>query len=278
MPTLESHDGTQLFCRRWGAGPPVLFVHGWAMNSQAWQAAMLLIAQAGFEAIAYDRRGHGRSDDPGRGYDYDSLADDLAAVIEEFDLRNVALVGHSMGCAEIARYLTRYGDDRVSRVVMAAPFLPFPLKTADNPDGLVDPAAAVAMRAVWSEDFAGWLGQAVPPAFGPGASLERVSHTIRMMLDCSLQAVIACNVTGAEADLRAELPRIDTPTLVLHGDADASCPLDLTGRKVAGLMPNCRLKVYPGATHALIVSQAREMVGDILAFIGEAAEAEANAA
>jgi non-heme chloroperoxidase len=275
MPTIQSHDGTQLFCRCWGDGPPVLFVHGWAMNSQAWQPAMLLTAQAGFQAIAYDRRGHGRSDDPGQGYDYDCLADDLAAVIEEFDLKDVTLVGHSMGCAEIARYLTRYGDDRVSRVVMAAPFLPFPLKTPDNPDGCVDPAAAEAMRAAWAEDFAGWLALAAPPAFGPGTSQERVNHAIRMMLDCSLQAVIACNITGAEADLRAELPRIASPTLVLHGDADMSCPLDLTGRKVAHLMPNCRLKVYPGATHALIISQAREMVADILAFIGEPAEAKA---
>jgi non-heme chloroperoxidase len=275
MPTIQSHDGTQLFCRRWGEGPPVLFVHGWAMNSQAWQPAMLLTAQAGFQALAYDRRGHGRSDDPGCGYDYDCLADDLAAVIEEFDLTGVTLVGHSMGCAEIARYLTRYGDDRVARVVMAAPFLPFPLKTPDNPDGFVEAAATEAMRAIWAEDFAGWLGQAAPPAFEPGTAPERVNHAIRMMLDCSLQAVIACNVTGAEADLRAELPRVVTPTLVLHGDADMSCPLELTGRKVAQLMPNCRLKAYPGATHALIISQAHEMVGDILAFIREAAEAVA---
>jgi non-heme chloroperoxidase len=275
MPTIQSHDGTQLFCRRWGEGPPVLFVHGWAMNSQAWQPAMLLTAQAGFQAIAYDRRGHGRSDDPGCGYDYDCLADDLASVIEAFDLKGVTLVGHSMGCAEIARYLTRYGDDRVSRVVMAAPFLPFPLKTTDNADGFVDPAGAEAMRAVWAEDFAGWLAQAAPPAFEQGTSPERVSQAIRMMLDCSLQAVIACNVTGAEADLRAELPRIATPTLVLQGDADMSCPLELTGHKVAQLMPNGRLKVYPGATHALIISQAREMVGDILAFVREPAEAVA---
>ena len=275
MPTIQSHDGTQLFCRRWGEGPPVLFVHGWAMNSQAWQPAMLLVAQAGFQAIAYDRRGHGRSDDPGCGYDYDCLADDLAAVIEELDLKDMTLVGHSMGCAEIARYLIRYGDDRVSRVVMAAPFLPFPMMTTDNADGFVDAASAEAVRAVWAEDFAGWLGQAAPPAFGPGTAPERVNNAIRMMLDCSLQAVIACNVAGAEADLRAELPRIAAPTLVLHGDADTSCPLDLTGRKVAQLMPNCRLKVYPGATHALIISQAREMVGDIVGFIGEPAEAVA---
>ena len=272
MPMIQSHDGTSLFARRWGEGPPVLFVHGWALNSDGWQAAMLQTAQAGFQALAYDRRGHGRSDDPGRGYDYDSLADDLAAVIEEFDLKGVTLVGHSMGCGEITRYLTRYGDDRVSRVVMVAPFLPYPTKTDDNPDGIADSASLEAMRGMWAESFAGWLAQAAPPAFGPGASPEVVGQTVRAMLQCSVQAAIACNVTGAEADMRAALADIPTQTLVLQGDQDGSCPLELTGRKVAALMPKCRLKVYPGATHTLIIEQAREMMADILAFVGEGAE------
>ena len=275
MPTRTSHDGTELFCRRWGEGPPVLFVHGWALNSDAWQPAMLRTVRAGYQAVAYDRRGHGRSDDPGRGYDYDSLADDLAAVIEEFDLRDATLVGHSMGCAEIARYLSRYGDDRVARAVMVAPFLPYPLKTADNPEGYVEPGAAEAMRETWAAGFAGWLAQAAPPAFGPGAPAEQVAQTIRQMLRCSLQAVIECNVTGSQADMRAELARIATPTLILHGDADGSCPLDATGRKVASLMPNGRLKVYSGATHTVIVEQAAQLVDDIVAFTRERAEANA---
>ena len=276
MPTIKSHDGTELFCRRWGDGPPVVFVHGWALNSDAWQPAMLRTVHAGYQAIAFDRRGHGRSDDPGRGYDYDSLADDLAAVIEEFDLKDLTLVGHSMGCAEIARYLSRYGDDRVARAVMVAPFLPYPLKTDDNPEGFAELPALEAMREMWATSFAGWLAQAAPPAFGPGAPGELVAQTIRQMLQCSLQAAIACNVTGSQADMRAELARIGTPTLVLQGDADTSCPLDLTGRKLPRLMPNCRLKVYPGARHTLVVEQAAQMADDILAFID--APAEANAA
>jgi pimeloyl-ACP methyl ester carboxylesterase len=252
----------------------VAFLHGWAMSSDAWQTAMLLTEQAGFQAVAYDRRGHGRSDDPGRGYDYDSLADDLAAVMEELELQDATLVGHSMGCAEIARYLTRYGGARVARAVMVAPFLPYPLKTADNPDGVADLAALQAMRGLWARGFADWLAQAAPPAFGPNASAEQVAQTVRAMLQCSLQAAIACNVAGAQTDMRAELAALTTPTLVLHGDADASCPLELTGRKVAALMPSCRLKVYPGATHTLVVEQAAEMVDDILAFIGEPAQAK----
>jgi len=269
MPTITSHDGTELFCRSWGEGPPVVFVHGWAMSSQAWQTAMLLASRAGFQAIAYDRRGHGRSDDPGRGYDYDSLADDLAAVLEEFDTRHATLVGHSMGCGEIVRYLSRYDGARVDRAVMVAPFLPYPLKTADNPDGIADLATMEGMRGVWATNFAGWLAQAAPPAFGVDASPELVGQSIRSMLQCSLQAAIACNVTGAETDLRPELAAIATPTLVLHGAADMSCPLELTGRKLPKLMPDCRLKVYPGATHTLSVEQAAQMSDDILAFIAQ---------
>jgi pimeloyl-ACP methyl ester carboxylesterase len=158
---------------------------------------------------------------------------------------------------------------------MVAPFLPYPLRTADNPDGVADLAALQAMRRQWAAGFAGWLAQAAPPAFSPVAPPELVSQTVRAMLQCSLQAVIACNVTGAETDMRAELAVLPTPTLVLHGDADGSCPLELTGRKVAQLAPSCRLKVYPDATHTLVVEQAREMMADIVGFIGETADAPA---
>jgi pimeloyl-ACP methyl ester carboxylesterase len=270
---IKSHDGTELFCRRWGEGPPVVFVHGWALNSDGWQSAMLQTVRAGFQAIAYDRRGHGRSDDPGRGYDYDSLADDLAAVLEELDVNDATLVGHSMGCGEITRYLSRYGEKRIARAVMVAPLLPFPLKTRDNPDGFAELASLEAVRAAWVVSFVGWLAQAAPPAFGPNAPPELIAQTVQSMLRCSLQAAIECNVTGSQADLRPELAKIATPTLVLHGDADASCPLDFTGRKLPALMPNCRLKVYPGATHTLIIEQAAEMTADILAFVGEPAQA-----
>jgi non-heme chloroperoxidase len=269
MPSVKSHDGTQLFCRRWGEGRPIVFVHGWAMSSESWQSAMLLAMRAGYQAIAYDRRGGGRSDDPGRGYDYDSLADDLAAVLEEFDVRDAILVGHSMGCGEIARYLTRYGAGRVAKVVMAAPALPFQLKTADNPEGRLERPALTAMREQWVESFADWLAPAVQNAFGDTVQPQRAARTLQIMLQCSLQAAIETNIANAETDLRADLAQITTATLILHGDNDASCPLEATGRRVAALMPRARLKVYPGATHALVVTDAAKMVDDIVAFAAE---------
>lgn len=274
MPFIITRDHVSLFCRQWAEGPPVLFVHGWAMSSEAWQPIMALMAQAGFQTIAHDRRGHGRSDDPGRGYDYDTLADDLATVLEALDLTDVTLVGHSMGAGEIARYLTRHGTARVARVVMAAPFLPFPLKTPDNPDGFVDAAQLEAMWALWSTGFPEWLGQAVPAAFGPGASPETARNTIRIMQQCSVHAAIGANAAGARTDFRAELPTIATPTLILQGDDDQSCPLQFTGRPTARLLANARLKVYPGANHTLILGQAHQIAEDIAAFIEEKAPAK----
>jgi pimeloyl-ACP methyl ester carboxylesterase len=266
MPTLTAKDGTQLFCRRWGDGPPVMLSHGWAMSSDAWQPLMLRLSEAGFSAIAYDRRGSGRSDDPGRGYDYDTLADDLDAVMAAFDVEDATMVGHSMGCGEIVRRITRHGARGVARIVMIAPFLPFPLKTADNPDGHVDGAQATAMRAAWVSDFAGWLGLAVPPAFPPETPPEQLAQVMRSFLQTSVQAAIATNVTGAGTDMRGELATLNVPTLILHGDADTSSPLEATGRRTAALIPGATLKVYPGAQHSLVLTHADALAADIVSF------------
>jgi non-heme chloroperoxidase len=275
MPYVATKDGTDLFYRSWGEGPAVVLTHGWALSSELWQPVMLKLARAGFRCVAYDRRGHGRSDDPGRGYDFDTLADDLGAVLDALDLKDAILVGHSMGNGEIARYLTRHGDGRVARVVMVAPALPFALKTPANPEGWTDPATIEGWRALWATGFAEWLAPAAIAAYGPEASPDRVQQTIHVMLQASLRAVIETNVSGVETDFRDDLGQIRAPVLVLHGDADQSCPLDATGRKVADLVPDGRLKVYPGAKHTLIGSHVDEIVADILAFAGEARRAAA---
>ena len=275
MPYVTTRDGTQLFARRWGEGPPIVFVRGWALDSSLWQSAMTLAAHAGFTAIAYDRRSHGRSDDPGRGYDFDTLAGDLADVMRAMDVIDATLVGHSMGNGEITRYLTRHGDARVARVVMCAPSLPFGLKTPDNPDGPNDPAVVAGWHQTWATNWIEWLGAAVAGAYGEGASPDRVQATLRAMLQCPPWAAIKLNAVNVHTDFRDELRRIATPTLVLHGDADQSTPLAATGAKLPALMPNCRLKVYPGCDHTFIGGSARQIMDDVLAFIGEAAEVKA---
>jgi non-heme chloroperoxidase len=269
MPMVTANDGTQLFARAWGEGPPVVFSHGWASSSEIWQPELALLAERGFQAIAYDRRGHGRSDDPGRGYDYDTTADDLAAVLAHFGAREATLVGHSMGNGEIVRYLGRHGAGRVARVVMVAPSLPYPLKTDDNPEGGTTREMLDAMRGIILGGMADWLGQVAPPAFGPDVGPERIAQTIRMMLQCNLKAAIETNVANVTTDFRGELAALATPVLVLQGDADVQAPLESTGRRVAAIAPRARLKVYPGGLHTIVVSHAGEIVSDVMAFAAE---------
>jgi pimeloyl-ACP methyl ester carboxylesterase len=269
MTYVTTADGVRLFCRSWGAGPAVVCCHGWAMNSDAWQGLLATLADAGFQAIAYDRRGHGRSDDPGRGYDLETLAGDLGAVLEAFDVEGATLVGHSMGAQEIVRYVTRHGGGRAGRLVMVAPALPFPAITPDNPGGYVDPASTAAMRAAIIADYAGFLAQAGPPAFGAKTSPAQVEHLLRTMLLTSVQAAIETSANLAAADLREELPKVKLPTLILHGDADNMVPIAKTSERVLALVPGSRLKLYADGLHPILVSHFGELAADIAAFVEE---------
>jgi pimeloyl-ACP methyl ester carboxylesterase len=262
---IERTDGTALFYRDWGTGKPIVFVAGAAVPSAMWAYQMVPLVQAGFRCVAFDRRGHGRSSDPGRGYDFDTLADDLAAVIETLDLREVTLVGHSMGCGEIIRYLTRHGSARVARVALIAPTTPFLLKTEDNPRG-VDKAVFEALRAGWLRDYPRWLEENARPFVVAETSDAIIRWCMDLMLETSLQAVVECNVAVTETDFRGELGRIDTPVLVVHGTVDASAPLELTGEPTAELIRECELKVYEGAPHGLFLTHIERLNGDLLRF------------
>jgi non-heme chloroperoxidase len=263
--SVETIDGTQLFYRSWGTGRPIVFVAAWALHSQAWQYQMVPLTDQGFRCIAFDRRGHGRSSDPGTGYDVDTLADDLGSVLSQLDLTDVILVGHSLGAAESVRYVTRHGTSRVARLVLIAPTTPCLTRTQDNPDGL-DPAVFDHMRAAFVTDFPGLVANNIQPFVTPETSPALTEWIMRMMSECSLKALIDCNRHFASADFRRELPSLRLPTLILQGDADASAPLDLTGRKTATLMPHATLKVYAGAPHGLIFTHKTRINGDLVEF------------
>lgn len=271
MSFVTTRDNVALFYRVWGAGEPVVFCAAWALSSVAWQYQMISIVDSGRRPVAYDRRGHGRSDDPGRGYDYDTLAADLATVIDHLDLHGATLVAHSMGSGEAVRYLTRYGDDRIDRLVLLAPTTPFPLKTPDNPDG-VDGNLFAARRNEWRRDFAQWVAANEGPYIGEGLPGCSVSPLLREqtkadMLATSLQAAIDFQRCGVETDFREELTKLRVPTLVIHGDADASAPLPFTGTPTAALVPNCRLVVYENAPHGLYLTHRERVDRNLLAFI-----------
>jgi non-heme chloroperoxidase len=177
---------------------------------------------------------HGRSSQPGGGYDSDTLADDLATVIERLDLHDVTLVGHSMAGGEIVRYLSRHGAGRVSRIVLIAPTTPFILQTADNPHGVAE-AYIDQARAQWSRDFSKWLVDNSRPFFVPETSQEMMDWVGSLMRQASLKAVLDCNYSMAHTDFRPDLAKVTVPALIIQGDKDASAPLELTGRPDCGV-------------------------------------------
>jgi non-heme chloroperoxidase len=265
VPIIDRPDGTRLWLTDWGTGEPLLFVHAAGLNSGSWAYQLTPMLRAGYRCVAYDRRGHGRSSVPGAGYDYDTLADDLAAVIDALDLRGVTLIGHSMGCGEVVRYLTRHGAGRVRRIALLAPTLPFFLKTADNPAGL-EKSFFEGIRAAWLRDYAGWAWQQTPAFFTPDSSQAMQQWGFTLGTQTHLHAILESNITVTETDFRAELPRVDVPTLILHGTQDTSCPLAMTGERTAKLIPGARLEVIEGAPHGLILTHAERVNAELLKF------------
>ncbi|HWL82856.1 MAG TPA: alpha/beta hydrolase [Roseomonas sp.] len=272
MPApIRTRDGVRLFHRDWGShggsGPPVVFVASWSLPSDSWAYQMLALAEAGFRCIAYDRRGHGRSDDPGRGYDFDTLADDLAALLDQLDLRDVTLVGFSMGCGEVLRTLTRHGAaGRVARAVLIGTTTPLLTRAPDNPDGL-DPALLESFRRDWlMRDFPGWIDAHMEPFVTPETPAGLRNWVRDMALRSSLHALLECHRTLAAADFRAEARAISLPVLLLHGERDMTSPPDLTARPTAALLPDARLEIYEGAPHGLFLTHQARLNADLIAF------------
>jgi pimeloyl-ACP methyl ester carboxylesterase len=263
---IQANDGTRLYWTQWGAGRPILFLNSAGMTTQMWDYQMVALADQGHRCIAFDRRGHGRSDRPVDGYEYDTFADDIASIIAALDLQELTVVAHSMGGGEIVRYLTRHGGARVARVVLLSPTTPFLPKTADNPNG-VPQAAFEALRASWRKDYPRWIAENTAPFFVPETSTSMMQWVAGLLMQCPVPIAIACNKAAASTDFRTELTKLSMPTLVIHGDRDVSAPLALTGKPTAELIPGCRLKVYPGAPHGLMYTHMEVLNGDILQFI-----------
>lgn len=264
-PYIEADDGTLLFYQDWGTGKCILFIHAICLNSQIWQYTMLPLSDRDFRCVAYDRRGHGRSMHPGRGYDLDALADDLACVINQLDLRAVTLVGHSMGAKEIVRYLSRHGAERVARIVLIAPSLPFLLKTLDNPDA-VDRSVQEQIFAAWYKDYPQWIAGNPRSFLAPETSDAQMEWVESLCMQASLKAVVACYRADIETDFRQEVATVRLPTLILQGDKDAACQIDFTGRRTARLIKGSQFKVYPGAAHGLMVTHAEQLSRDLAQF------------
>jgi len=271
MPKITTEDGAKIFYKDWGNGRPVVFSHGWPLNADAWDPQLFFMASNGFRVVAHDRRGHGRSSQTWDGNVMDQYADDLAAVIDALDLRDIVLVGHSTGGGEVTRYIGRHGTERVSRVVLVGAIPPLMLKTADNPDGT--PIEAFdQLRAGVLSDFSQFSKDLSAPFYGANRPGSKVSQGVRdafwlMSMQVGLKAAYDCIKQFSESDFHDDLKKVDVPLLIIQGDDDQIVPIDDSGRLTVELVKDAELKVYPGAPHGLFATHTEQFNADLLAFV-----------
>ena len=271
MDTIKTKDGTEIFYKDWGTGKTVVFSHGWPLNADAWDAQMLFLVQKGYRVIAHDRRGHGRSGQPGKGNDMDTYADDLAAVLDALDVKDAMLVGHSTGGGEVTRYIGRHGTGRVSKAVLIGAVPPLMLKTEANPGGLPKDVFD-GIRAGVAADRSQFYKDLAMPFFGYNRDNARKSQGVidSFWAQGMLGGIVgqyACIREFSEVDYTEDLKKFDVPTLILHGDDDQIVPIDAAGRQSAKLVKNATLKVYPGGAHGMCVVEAEKVNADLLAFV-----------
>jgi non-heme chloroperoxidase len=265
---IETPDGVKLAYTDWGTGQPVVFIHAWALPSAMWDYQIGALSEQGLRCIAYDRRGHGRSSKPSSGYDCDTLADDLSALLTQLDLRGVTLVSHSFGSGEVVRYLTRHGASRITRIALIAPAaLPFVMKTPDNPNGIPVEQLEFFRTKVLQSDFPKWLEDGKKAFFVAETSPGLQDWVKGLMLTTPLPVAVETNRRITSTDFRKELPGITVPTLVIHGDMDVSAPIELTGRPTAALIPGAQFKLYEGAPHGLFLTHKDRLNADLIRFV-----------
>jgi non-heme chloroperoxidase len=271
MTSLVMKDKTQLYVKDWGKGQPVVLLHGWPLSADSWDDQAMAIADAGYRAIAYDRRGFGRSSQPWSGYDYNTLSDDLAAVIKHTGENNVVLVGFSMGGGEVARYMTRHGGRSVAKAALIASVVPFRLKTPDNPLGTEQDAFDKTARAL-QEDRARFLTEFFKKFFGVGTPGNAVSdelllHMHNIAMQGSLRATLECLKSFSSTDFRGDLAHFTMPTLIIHGTEDKTVPIEASSRLAAKGIRQATLLEYEGAPHGLFATHKQRLTKDLLAFL-----------
>ncbi|MCE0491872.1 alpha/beta hydrolase [Pantoea sp. Mb-10] len=270
MSTIVTADGTQIYYKDWGHGQPVLFSHGWPLDADMWDSQLNFLAENGYRAIAFDRRGFGRSDQPWRGYDYDTFAADIHDLIAHLDLQDVTLVGFSMGGGDVTRYLHNYGTDRVRGLVLLGAVTPLLGKKDDFPEG-VERSVFDNIQAGLLKDRAQFISDFATPFYGINAgqtvSQGVLTQTLNMALLASLKGTLACVTAFSSTDFRPDMAKIDVPTLVIHGSNDQIVPFDTTGKRAAEMIREAELKVYDNAPHGFAVTHSDRLNADLLAFL-----------
>jgi non-heme chloroperoxidase len=265
MSIIKIENDLNLFYKDYGSGKPVIFVHGWCINSDSWEYLMDDICKAGFRCICYDQRGCGRSDQPWDGFDSRTLAADLAGIIEQLDLKELILIGHSTGCALITQYMADYGENRVKKAVYIGTISPTP-----NPDQHLNQSLIEIIKAdrpayvkSLADDFFNLSGE------GNTVSQEMTEWTIDIVLQASLRAAVEMTKIYFNNDQSDFLKKIHIPVLLQHGDKDINAPLENTARPTHQLLKNSELKVYAGQPHGMYITKATMLSQDIVAFISK---------
>jgi non-heme chloroperoxidase len=267
----ENSGNTDLYYEDHGEGPAVVLVHGYPLSSRAWDKQVPVLLEAGHRVITYDRRGFGKSSQPVSGYDYDTFAADLNALLSELDLTDVTLVGHSMGTGEVTRYLGTYGSARIARGVLISPIPPFFLQTPDNPEGMPGSLFDGFVQAAGADTPAflkGFLDNFynMDVLGGTLVSDQAFQSSWNVAASASATAAVACIRTW-ETDFRADLPKIDVPMLVIQGDADRILPFPSTGKRLPGLIKDMKLVVIDGGPHAVAWTHADQVNEALLTFL-----------
>lgn len=273
MHGITTQDNTPLYVKDWGSGRPVILLHGWPLSADSWDDQAMAIAEAGYRVIAYDRRGFGRSGQPWAGYGYDTLADDLAAVVNYAGAANTTLVGFSMGGGEVARYMSRYGGKGIVQAALVSSVLPFRLQTADNPDGAPQ-AGFLAIAEALREDRAAFFTDFFNDFFGVGILSQPVSEELlawarNTAMQASLRATLECLKAFSSTDFRPDLSAFKVPTLIIHGTEDRTVPIESSARPTAQEIGMSTLLEYKGAPHGLFATHKDQLTHDLLAFLAK---------
>lgn len=254
-----------------GSGRPVVLIHGWPLSGASWAHQVPALTDAGYRVITYDRRGFGASDKPGTGYDYDTFADDLAALLDELNLTDVTLVGFSMGGGEIARYIGRHGQDRLHSVVFAAAVPPYLLKTDDNPDGALLEDAVQQMEQCAAKDREAFLQGFTTDFFSADGELkvseDERQQALQMETLAEDAALVDCIGAFARTDFRTDLAAVTVPTLVIHGDSDGTVPFEASGKRTHEAIAGSQLYVVKGAPHGMTASHPDEFDRAVIEFL-----------
>jgi non-heme chloroperoxidase len=270
---ITTVDGTEIYYKDWGTGQPVVFSHGWPLSADAWEDQMPFLAGQGYRCIAHDRRGHGRSSQPWDGNEMNTYADDLAALVQTLNLKDVIHAGHSTGGGEVARYIGRHGTSRVAKAVLISAVPPLMLKTAANPGGLPIEAFDQIRQGVLS-DRSQFFKDLSAPFYGANRPGSQVSQGLRdsfwlQGMWCGMKAAYDCIKAFSETDFTEDLKKFDVPTLILHGDDDQIVPIDASARQSAKLVKGAKLVILEGADHGMCSTHKDRINQELLAFFKE---------